>query len=264
MKKTLLLLILFAVSPRADVNIYAGYIVATFSHFIKKGERFLFIGDSITDGGWGRSGGEMTPSEQRDKHDQNHIYGHSYMMLCAARIQSDYPEQETQFFNRGISGNTLLDLKKRWKSDCIDLTPDVVTILVGTNDVDFHLNGWAPLDMKKWEQDYRQLLDQLLAARPDVRIVLATPFVAKVGRIGDADNFQERKALIAECAKTVRRMATDYHAVLLDYEKMFYTLTEHHTSYWIWDGIHPTAAGHQRMADLWLKCCGAAPAPMQD
>ncbi len=253
MKKTLLLLMLLTVGTRAEVNIYATHIAVSCSNVIKKGARFLFIGDSITDGGWGRSGGEMTPTEQRDTWDQNHIYGHSYMMLCAARMQSDHPEQQTQFFNRGISGNTLHDLQKRWKADCIDLAPDVVTILVGTNDVDFHLNGKTPLDMQQWEHDYRQLLDQLLAAKPDVKIALATPFVAQVGRIGEADNYEKRKALIAECARIVRRIAADYHANLLDYEEMFNLLTTHHAAYWIWDGIHPTAAGHQRMADLWLK-----------
>ena len=215
--------------------------------------RFLFIGDSITDGGWGRSGGNMMTTEQRNQKDLNHIYGHSYMILCAARIQSDYPEQETQFFNRGISGNTLPDLQGRWKTDCLDLNPDVVTLLIGTNDVDQYLSGKAPLDMKTWEQNYRQLLDQLREVNPNVKISLGTPFVAQVGRIGSMDNYQQRKALIAECATVVRRIASDYNALLLDYEKMFNGLTEPNVSYWIWDGIHPTAAGHQKMADLWLN-----------
>ena len=110
----------------------------------------------------------------------------------------------------------------------------------------------ATLDMKKWENDYRQLLDQLRAVNPDVIIALGTPFVAKVGRIGTEDNFPKRKELIAECAIVVRRIATDYDAILLDYEKMFNALTENNASYWIWDGIHPTAAGHQKIADMWI------------
>lgn len=253
MKKLLLLLILFVVSPRIGMNIEANNAIASICNVIKKGVRYLFIGDSITDGGWGRSGGSMMPTEQRNQKDLNHIYGHSYMMLCAARIQSDYPEQETQFFNRGISGNTLQDLQGRWQADCLDLNPDVVTLLIGTNDVDQYLSGKAPLDMKKWESDYRQLLDQLRTANPDVKIILGTPFVAQVGRIGSKDNYQQRKALIAECAAVVRHIASDYNATLLDFEKLFNGLTEHNASYWIWDGIHPTAAGHQKMADLWLS-----------
>ena len=253
MKKLLLLLILFVVSPRICMNIEANNAIVSICNIIKKGMRFLFIGDSITDGGWGRSGGSMMPTEQRNQKDLNHIYGHSYMMLCAARIQSDYPEQETQFFNRGISGNTLQDLQGRWQADCLDLNPDVVTLLIGTNDVDLYLSGKAPLDMKEWEMAYRQLLDQLRAANPDVKIILGTPFVAQVGRIGSKDNYQQRKALIAECAAVVRRIGSDYNATLLDFEKMFNDLTEQNASYWIWDGVHPTAAGHQKMADLWLS-----------
>ena len=230
MKKLLLLLILFVVSPRIGMNIEANNAIASICNVIKKGVRYLFIGDSITDGGWGRSGGKMMPTEERNLKDLNHIYGHSYMMLCAARIQSDYPEQETQFFNR----------------DCLDLTPDMVTLLVGTNDVDLYLSGKAPLDMQQWEHDYRQLLDQLREANPDVRIALGTPFVAKVGRIGSAENYQKRKELIAACAKVVRRIAVDYATILLDYEKMFDELTKQNPSYWVWDGIHPTA----RMAHL--------------
>jgi lysophospholipase L1-like esterase len=253
MKKLLLFLMLFMVSPRICINIEASNAIVSICNVIKKGMRFLFIGDSITDGGWGRSGGSMMPTEQRNQKDLNHIYGHSYMMLCAARIQSDFPEQGLQFFNRGISGNTLQDLQGRWQADCLDLNPDVVTLLIGTNDVDQYLSGKAHLDMKKWENDYRQLLDQLRTANPDVKIILGTPFVAQVGRIGLKDNYQQRKALIAECAAVVRRIASDYNATLLDFEKMFYGLTEQNAFYWIWDGIHPTAAGHQKMADLWLS-----------
>ena len=134
----------------------------------------------------------------------------------------------------------------------------MVTLLVGTNDVDKFLSGKATLDMKQWEKDYRQLLDQLRTANPDVKIALGTPFVAKVGRIGSQDNYQQRKALIAECATVVRRIASDYHATLLDYEKLFNELTAKNASYWIWDGIHPTAAGHQKMADLWLRAINDA------
>lgn len=47
-------------------------------------QRVLYIGDSVTDGGWGRSGGSALPSEKRNHSDLNHVYGHSYMMLCAA------------------------------------------------------------------------------------------------------------------------------------------------------------------------------------
>ena len=87
-------------------------------------QRVLYIGDSVTDGGWGRSGGNMTPSNQRNLKDLNHIYGHSYMMLCAAHYESTQPYAGLRFFNRGISGNTLDDLKERWQQDVLNLKPD--------------------------------------------------------------------------------------------------------------------------------------------
>lgn len=126
----------------------------------KTGKRVLFIGDSITDGGWGRSGGNMLPSEKRNQKDQNHLLGHSFVFLCAAHFQSEYPEADYVFLNRGISGNTLEDLKERWQKDATELHPDVISLLVGTNDVDKWLNDHAGMDfdIKAWGQDYRHLL----------------------------------------------------------------------------------------------------------
>ncbi|MDE5987495.1 MAG: SGNH/GDSL hydrolase family protein [Prevotella sp.] len=216
------------------------------------GKRFLFIGDSITDGGWGRSGGSMASSEERNHKDLNHIYGHSFMMLCAARWQSDFPEEDTQFFNRGISGNTLCDMSARWEKDALGVDADVVTVLIGTNDVSMYLEGKAPLDFDRWEKDYRGLIAALRERNPHVQIILCTPFVADAGKIGRAEDFSKRKTLISRCSQVVRKIASDTGAVLLDYEEMFDTLTRNNPSYWIWDGIHPTAAGHQRMADMWL------------
>ena len=58
------------------------------------------------------------------------------MFLCAAHYQAEYPERNYEFFNRGISGNTLTDLEKRWNTDVLALHPDVLSVLIGTNDVD--------------------------------------------------------------------------------------------------------------------------------
>lgn len=99
----------------------------------------MFIGDSITDGNWGNSDGSAQPSSVRNHWDMNHIYGSGYMYLCASYYQSNYPEQEYQFFNRGISGNTLNDLKNRWKEDALAIHADVVSVLIGTNDVNEYL-----------------------------------------------------------------------------------------------------------------------------
>ena len=222
------------------------------------GRRVLFIGDSVTDGGWGRSTGLMKSTKERNHKDLNHIYGHSYMMLCAAYFESLYPEEQTAFMNRGVSGDDIARLEARWQEDAVELKPDVLSLLIGTNDVSYHLEKHAgeTFDAKAWEQRYRRLLDQVREANPEVRFILGTPFAAKVGKVGSADNYGERQRLLREVTEAVCRIASDYDAVLLRYDILFAAQEKEHptvpASHWIWDGIHPTAAGHQLMANLWI------------
>lgn len=124
-------------------------------------QRVLYIGDSVTDGGWGRSRGSALPSEKRNHGDLNHVYGHSYMMLCAAHYQSLLPYSGLEFLNRGISGNTLTDLEARWDKDVLALKPDVLSVLIGTNDVGEWLKDHPSdegFDYQDWEGRYRALL----------------------------------------------------------------------------------------------------------
>lgn len=232
----------------------------------QKGMRILFIGDSITDGGWGNSGGKMSSSAERNHKDMNHIYGHSFMMLCAAQWQSDYPHLDLQFMNRGISGNTLNDIAARWPSDALALSPDVVCLLVGINDVyafrkHRKTDVAAEFDFEAWEKRYTGLLDTLRRQNPDVRIMLGTPFVTKEGGRLKEKDYHITEQTTHRLAETVRRIAQKYDAALLPFDEMFYELTkeEPRRGYWIWDGIHPTPAGHHRMADLWLRTAEAMP-----
>jgi len=182
---------------------------------VMAGKRILYIGDSITDGGWGNSGGAMMASLERNHWDLNHIYGHSYMFLCATYYQATNPTAGFEFYNRGISGNTLEDIAKRWKSDVLALNPDVV-------------------------------------------IVLGTPFVSKAGWVGEAEDYEIRKNLVDDLAVKVRELAVTYGAYLVDYNVLFDQLNAAapKTDYWSWDGIHPTPAGHYKMAELWKEIVG--------
>lgn len=228
-----------------------------FSSVRAEGVRILFIGDSITDGNWG--GGGAKPSHKRALWDMNHIFGHGFMSLCASHYMSRYPERDYQFFNRGISGHGLYDLEKRWQTDVLDLQPDVLSILIGTNDVHHYLHGdkSEAFDLHAWEQTYRRLLDEARAQNPNLQFVLAAPFIEKVGKIGEQGDYPERARLIAQLDTLVESIARDYHAIYLPYQELFAQLLQNTStqpaSYWIWDGIHPTAAAHQRMADLWIK-----------
>src|SRR5436190_18411808 len=83
------------------------------------GARILFQGDSITDGNRGRSA------------DPNHILGHGYAFIIAAKYGAAYADRNLTFLNRGVSGNKVTDLAKRWQKDTLELKPDVLSILIG-------------------------------------------------------------------------------------------------------------------------------------
>ena len=219
--------------------------------------KVLYIGDSITDGGWGRSGGSAKPSSERNHTDLNHVYGHGYVWQCAAFYQSRWPDAGWQFWNRGISGNTLPQMADRWQEDALALRPDVISILIGTNDVGtyeanckktgkpFTIEGF---DYASWERQYRHLLDTTRIVLPNTKLVLCTPFVGK-------SRGEVRMAVTDSLAQMVQRMAHDYNAVLVPFDSLFASLQQDEPTakYWIWDGIHPTAAGHLKMAQLWQE-----------
>lgn len=223
------------------------------------GRKVLFIGDSITDGAWGRSTGGSTPSEQRNHTDMNHIYGHGYMMISAARIQALYPEEGWQFWNRGISGNTLDNLAERWNKDALALHPDIVSILVGTNDVDVLLRGGQrAIDIKRWGARYRELLDALRSQNADVKLLLCTPFVAESGKLAGSDDYRYRESMIRSIVEEVEAIAGEYGAVIVPFNSLVRETIAAHpcvpSSYWIWDGIHPSPAMHYLMAEKWTEC----------
>ena len=205
---------------------------------VHAGKRVVFIGDSITDGNWGCIYNFKPTSAQRSHTDLNHIYGHSYMMLVASDIQSRRPKAGNEFFNRGFSGHKLSDLAARWQEDVLDLNPDILSVLVGINDA----KNFEP---QAWKELYRSLLTRTREQNPDVVLALGTPFTTK----------EELKPAAGQMATIVRDLCKEFDAVCIPYDELFEGLVRRQprTGYWIWDGIHPTPAGHRRMADLWEK-----------
>ena len=125
---------------------------------LPKGSRVLFQGDSITDGNRGRN------------EDPNHILGHGYQFIIACRYGSAYADQDLAFFNRGVSGNTVTELKDRWQKDTLDLKPDLLSILIGINDEG---RGIPP---QQYEESYDYLLTKVRELNPKVR--LPAPHIA--------------------------------------------------------------------------------------
>lgn len=102
---------------RKSLIVLLSLLVWTLPETHATGKKILYIGDSVTDGNWGKVSG----GPNRSLTDMNHIFGHGYMFICAARYMADYPEEDYRFYNRGISGNRVADLKAagsrtRWRS----------------------------------------------------------------------------------------------------------------------------------------------------
>ncbi|OGV57117.1 MAG: lysophospholipase [Lentisphaerae bacterium GWF2_50_93] len=189
--------------------------------------RILFIGDSITDMNRGRSA------------DPNHILGHSYVFIIAARNGAAFPESKLDFVNRGVSGNTVLDLEKRWKQDVLDLKPDVLSILIGAND--FGKN--VPPD--QYGKVYDKLITEAKAANPNLKLVLCAPFLKPTGEI--PENMRKMQEIVAA-------LAEKHGAAFVNLQPVFDKAAKRAPAdYWVWDTVHPTYRGHQLLADEWER-----------
>ncbi|QMW04236.1 SGNH/GDSL hydrolase family protein [Spirosoma foliorum] len=207
----------------------------------EKGLVFLFQGDSITDGNRGRNT------------DPNHIMGHGYAFSIASRIGADFPEEGFLFYNRGISGNKITDLQKRWQTDTLDLKPDVLSVLVGINDTNAIVNKSAEaISLEEFETIYRTLLTDSKKQNPATLFVLGIPFVYPVGK--RKENWELWRDDTAKRQVIVRKLAAEFDAVLVDYPALVdKAITKAPIEYWIWDGIHPTVFTHELMAREWIK-----------
>lgn len=200
----------------------------------------VFQGDSITDMGRGRTA------------DPNHLLGHGYAFLIAASQAEAYPERRVTFINRGVSGNTSHDLIPRWQTDTLDFRPDVVSILIGVNDVLHKLRDNQPFSIADYEETYDKILAETVISVPNAKLILGEPFFAPGQRtLAQIDRWPEA---IRQEDEVVDKLARKYHAAVVHYPKMFQEAYKRApVDFWIWDGIHPTYAGQQLMAYEWER-----------
>ncbi len=200
----------------------------------------LFQGDSITDGGRRRE----TPQPN-----EGGALGGGYAGLVAARLLKDRPGDGLQFLNRGVSGDRVVDLYARWKIDALNLKPDVISILVGVNDVWHEFGSKNGVEVDRYAQFYRMLIEWTRRDLPKTRLVLCEPFVLPCGVIGP-DWLPD----IAARREVVRGLAVEFQATFVPFQSAFDdAMTRAPATFWSADGVHPTLAGHQLMADVWLQ-----------
>lgn len=226
----------------------------------------LFSGDSITDGNRGR------------KMDCNHIMGHGYQFIVSAKLACENSERRPKFVNKGYSGATSANLLETWQEDVIDNSPTVLSILVGTNDGLFGFSNG--LSLAEVEKNYRKNLRRMIAetreALPDTKIIVCEPFYFPLSKddlsyrftphpncetdTGRPDRDETEDAmkyksdaiqLLRKAAEQIAKSDADIFVPL--YDSFAEKISQSKTEYFMWDGTHPSIAGHYLIAEEWLK-----------
>ena len=209
--------------------------------------KVIFLGDSITDVGRNSTNGSMIS------------IGQGYPLIVTAKLSAAFPGRYV-FYNTGVSGSRVVDLYARVKSDAWDIDPDVVSILVGVNDVwHEYMELHSGVDASRYETIYRMLLTDTKRACPHVKHMLLEPFCL----CGSATEpyWPEFQQEVALRAKIVRKLAAEFRCCYVPLQERFDAACRQQPgSYWLADGGHPTPAGHQILADAWL---GAFPSIQQ-
>ena len=211
--------------------------------------KILFYGDSITDAGRMRE--DLTGSTGLGG------LGYGYVRSIADKLIGEHPN-EYEVINTGISGNRIVDLYSRIKADCWNLEPDLISILIGVNDVWHELGGRENgVEIDRFEKVYRMLIEDTKKRLPNVKIMLLEPFVlegaATRSHEGEPDRYQ-RFLSVYDYAKVVKKLAEEYGLVFVPLqEKLTEGAKKHGVEYYLNDGVHPWFGGAKLIADEWYK-----------
>lgn len=203
--------------------------------------RILFFGDSITD---------AARNKDREIHFPNTALGVGYVMQVAGRLYEKSPV-DYEIINRGISGHRIVDLYARAKKDCWNLQPDLLSILIGINDIWHEVEVQNGVEPERFERIYRMLLEDTVARLPNTKLLLCSPFVLK----GKAT--EEHWEEFSECAvyaEIVERLAKEFNAYHLPLQPAFdAAAAKYGNSTFLFDGVHPTVQGATLIANEWMK-----------
>jgi len=205
---------------------------------LKPGDLVLWIGDSITHA-------FRKPNEINDAFQ----LGAGFAMMAAARLKLDHPRAGLAFINRGKCGDTLAALQERWQRDCLELQPTVISLLIGVNDAIGQHRGQGG-DPTDFADRLLRLLAQTRTALPGVKMVLCAPFVFEL-EPGPAE--PGVRPLVEARAAAVGEAAEQVDARFVPLQPVFDKVADDAPDYWLYDGVHPTAAGHGLIARTWLQ-----------
>lgn len=226
----------------------------------------LFSGDSITHGNRGLC------------MDCNHIMGHGFQYIAAAKLALKNAASMPKFINKGYSGYTMGRLLETWQEDVIDNKPTILSILDGINDVHTGINQGKSAEeiAEKYAAELTQAIEITKNALPDVKIIICEPFYFPIDRTHldyrftphpdcepeflrpdrfDTDEICAQRVVAVDLVqKKAKEIALDKADAFVPLKNRFTEeISKTRREYFFWDGTHPTIAGHALIAEEWLK-----------
>ena len=208
---------------------------------LQNNDIILFQGDSITDHG-----------RSRDRLAANDIdgLGKGYAAHAARTLLHKHASKNLQIYNRGIGGHKVPQLIDRWQADCLDIKPNVLSILIGVNDYWHKRDGKYQGSAAEYKSQYQKLLDLTLQHLPNVKLIIGEPFGVNGVRAVDNSWYPE----FLGYQKVAREIATEYKAIFIPYQSIFDKAgKEADGKYWAYDGVHTSLAGISLMAESVLN-----------
>lgn len=196
--------------------------------------KILFQGDSITDA-W------------RDR-ENPHDMGEGYPHYASAMLRDVFPDVDFEFINLGIGGDRTTEILARLESDIIEQQPDIVSLLVGINDV---WHRYLPdIGRETTDEQFEENLRTILSAikeRTSACILLMEPFLLEEV---DPQKSEMTEELVRKQA-IVRRLGEEYADAYLPLHKYLHTAAEEQ-SFYSADGVHLTADGACAVGEVYL------------
>jgi lysophospholipase L1-like esterase len=207
---------------------------------LKAGQTIVFIGDSITD--MGRSEPAYSP------------FGCGYVHFVGNLLLAKYPQLNLNIINTGISGNTVRDLNTRWEKDCLEHKPDILSVLIGINDLCRQHGEPEKLPMAVYPDEYGSTYRQLLSRvkqKCNSKLVLIEPFMF----CDDKENkiFKDLRTYIW----IVHNLSGEFDAVLVPLQTLIdEQIKQIPPEKWSGDSVHPYIWAHAWIAKRWLEATG--------
>lgn len=196
-------------------------------------KKIIFLGDSITDAGHNWNVDEYG-------------LGNGYVQVIARELEKN--GEKAEILNRGHDGFTISGILRFLEKDCISHSPDVVSVLVGCNNVGIMMNTGRSLEEQRFTEDYQKLL-QKLSIKTKASTICMAPFIFPYP--------QEYKNWIPGILKVeeiIQKAAAEYGCTFIPLHEELQKAAREYGYYSITtDGIHLTRTGAGIIAEKWLK-----------